>query len=49
MTCLNFHYNYLYIGIMPEESKNASFYERHGFQVMPDGVAMQLCDFAGKR
>ena len=32
--------NYLYIEIMPEESKNASFYEKHGFQVMPDGVAM---------
>lgn len=41
--------NYLYIEIMPEESKNASFYERHGFQVMPDGVAMQLCNFADKR
>ena len=41
--------NYLYIEIMPEESKNASFYERHGFQVMPDGVAMQLCNSAGKR
>ena len=41
--------NYLYIEIMPEESKNVSFYERHGFQVMPDGVAMQLCNFADKR
>ena len=41
--------NYLYIEIMPEESKNASFYEQHGFQVMPDGVAMQLCNFADKR
>ena len=41
--------NYLYIEIMPEESKNVSFYERHGFQVMPDGVAMQLCNFAYKR
>jgi len=41
--------DYLYIEIMPEESKNASFYERHGFQVMQDGVAMQLCNFSGKR
>lgn len=41
--------NYLYIEIMPEESKNVSFYERHGFQVMSDGVAMQLCNFADKR
>lgn len=40
---------YLYIEIMPEESKNAPFYERHGFQVMQDGVAMQLCNFSDKR
>lgn len=41
--------NYLYIEIMLGESKNASFYEWHGFQVMPDGIAMQLCNFADKR
>jgi len=41
--------NYLYIEIMPEESKNASFYEQHGFQVMEDGVAMQLCNFLDER
>ena len=41
--------NYLYIEIMPEESKNASFYEKYGFQTMPDGVAMQLCNFTDKR
>lgn len=37
--------NFLYIEIMPEESKNAAFYEKHGFQKMRDGVAMQLCHF----
>lgn len=41
--------NYLYLEIMPEESKNAPFYEKHGFQVMPDGVAMQICNFSDKR
>ncbi|MCI5624086.1 MAG: GNAT family N-acetyltransferase [Lachnospiraceae bacterium] len=41
--------NYLYIEIMPEESKNASFYEKYGFQVMSDGVAMQLCNFSDRR
>ena len=41
--------NYLYIEIMPEESKNAAFYAKHGFQLMEDGVAMQLCNFADKR
>ncbi len=39
------HYtDFFYINIMPEESKNATFYERHGFEVMADGVAMQLCN-----
>lgn len=37
--------DYLYLEIMPEESKNAAFYEKHGFHVMEDGVAMQLCHF----
>ena len=41
--------NYLYIEIMPEESKNAAFYQRFGFQTMTDGVAMQLCNFTDKR
>ncbi len=40
--------DYLYIELMPEERKNASFYEKHGFQIMKDGVAMQLCNFANK-
>ena len=41
--------NYLYIEVMPEERKNASFYEKHGFQIMQDGVAMQLCNFGDRR
>ncbi|MGM9647161.1 MAG: GNAT family N-acetyltransferase [Eubacteriales bacterium] len=41
--------NYLYIEVMPEESKNASFYEKYGFTTMPDGVAMQMCNFADRR
>ena len=36
--------DYLYIEIMPEESKNAPFYERFGFRRMEDGVAMQICN-----
>ena len=39
------HYkDFFYINVMPEESKNATFYERHGFKLMPDGVAMQVCN-----
>lgn len=41
--------NYLYIECMPEESKNARFYQKHGFKIMPDGVAMQICNFSDKR
>ena len=41
--------DYLYIEIMPEESRNAAFYEKHGFQVMEDGIAMQLCNFSNRR
>jgi ribosomal protein S18 acetylase RimI-like enzyme len=41
--------DFLYLEVMPEESKNASFYEKHGFQTMTDGVAMQLCNFANQQ
>ncbi len=27
---------------MPEESKNAPFYQKHGFKIMEDGVVMQI-------
>ena len=37
--------DFLYIEIMPEESKNAAFYQRFGFQVMEDGVAMQISHY----
>ena len=33
---------------MPEESRNASFYERHGFVQMPDAAALQIVN-GGKR
>ena len=41
--------NFLYLEVMPEESRNAAFYERFGFKVMEDGVAMQICNFSDKR
>ncbi len=34
--------DFLYIEIMPEESRNAAFYERFGFRRMENGVAMQI-------
>lgn len=39
------HYkDFFYINLMPEDSHNAAFYQHHGFCIMPDGVAMQLCN-----
>ena len=40
--------DYLYIELMPEERKNAAFYEKYGFSVMENGVAMQRCNFDNK-
>lgn len=40
--------DYLYIELMPEEQKNAAFYQKFGFTIMEDGVAMQLCNFGNK-
>ncbi len=40
--------DYLYLEVMPEESKNAAFYQKFGFRIMEDGVAMQLCNFENK-
>ena len=34
---------------MSEESKNATFYQKHGFSVMEDGVAMQICNPGERR
>ena len=33
---------YMFLEVMPEESKNAPFYQRHGFTLMKDGCAMQI-------
>lgn len=40
--------NFLYIELMPEERKNVPFYEKSGFQVMPDGTAMILANYSNK-
>jgi ribosomal protein S18 acetylase RimI-like enzyme len=41
--------DYLYLEVMPDESKNAAFYERFGFQVMADGIPMQKCNWGEKK
>ena len=35
-----------YLEVMPEESKNAAFYDQFGLQMMKDGAAMQICSFS---
>ena len=41
--------NYLYIEGMPEEKANIPFYVKHGFRVMENGAAIQICIYSDKR
>lgn len=41
--------NYLYIEGMPEEKANIPFYVKHGFRVMENGAAIQICSYSDKR
>ena len=36
---------YLYIEAMPEEKSNVPFYTKHGFSVMENGAAIQICNY----
>ena len=36
--------NFLYIEGMPEDKKNVPFYVKHGFSVMENGAAIQICN-----
>lgn len=35
--------HYLYIEVMPDERKNVRFYQKHGFTILEEGTAMQIC------
>ena len=41
--------NYLYIEGMPEDKANVPFYVKHGFTVMENGAAIQICNYSDKR
>ena len=41
--------DYLYIEVMPADRNNAPFYEKHGFSVMENGAALQICNLANKK
>lgn len=38
---LNEYKDILYVDVVPDEKKNVSFYEKHGFKVMQDGTPLQ--------
>lgn len=40
---------FLYLEAMPEDKKNVSFYEKHGFSVMKNGAAIQICNYGAAK
>ena len=36
--------DFFYIEAMPEDKKNVAFYQKHGFAVMENGAAIQICN-----
>lgn len=43
LKCLLEEYaDFLYIDVVPDEKKNVSFYEKHGFRVMSEGTPLQI-------
>jgi len=41
--------DFLYIEGMPEDKDNVPFYEKHGFSVMENGAAIQICNYGDQR
>ena len=37
--------DFMYIDAMPEDKNNVPFYEKHGFTVMKNGAAIQICNY----
>ena len=37
--------DFLYIEVMPEDKANVPFYVKHGFSVMENGAAIQICNY----
>ena len=36
--------NFMYLEAMPEDKNNVPFYQKHGFSVMENGAAIQICN-----
>ena len=41
--------HFMYLECMPAEKKNVPFYEKHGFCLMEEGAAMQICNYEDMR
>ena len=41
--------DFMYIEVMPEDKKNVPFYEKHGFSVMENGAAIQICNYENRQ
>lgn len=41
--------NFLYIEGMPADKNNVPFYQKHGFSVMENGAAIQICNYDDQR
>lgn len=37
--------DFMYNEVMPEDKKNVPFYEKHGFTIMKNGAAIQICNY----
>ena len=37
--------DFMYIDGMPEDKENVPFYQKHGFSLMENGVAIQICNY----
>lgn len=37
--------DFMYIEGMPEDNNNVPFYQKHGFSLMENGVAIQICNY----
>lgn len=40
--------DFLYIEGMPDDKENVPFYEKHGFSVMENGAAIQICNYGNR-
>lgn len=41
--------DFLYIEGMPEDKNNVPLYQKHGFSVMENGAAIQICNYENRK